>query len=224
MWSPPRPIIRDPGIREMAAEPRPGLPLPGGPGQAPVLSHEGRVDNRTGRLRPEQESVMNNEIRAGLVWSALLILLAVAGLVWLVPEYIKMPAKLQNPYLSPRLWPTIVLAITGLLGLGMALSSLFAARRDAGGVQCADGETPGTGRRQALYVLGCLGAMLACLLLAHPLGMPLAVMVCFLPLLWISGKRARPVGIAGLFLLPAMLYLFFFHVADVSIPLGIVFE
>ena len=160
-----------------------------------------------------------------LFWSVLLLFLAVAGLAWLIPDFVQMPPKLKNPYLSPRLWPTIIFYCVGALGACMLLNTLFAIYKERSTNSTAindnSGQSEGGTGRQAVSVLACLGCMGLCMILIYPLGMPLSITLCLAALLWLAGKRVPLVGTLCLLALPTLLYLFFFHVADVSIPLGI---
>ena len=166
---------------------------------------------------------MTKKIQAELIWSGLLLILAFVGLVWLVPDYIKMPSKLDNPFLSPRLWPTIIFYLIAVLGLGMMGKTFILARKteptETDSVKNNSDNKKMT--RQTLSVLACLACMIMCIALIDLLGMPLSVSFCLSALFWLSGKKAPLIGILWLIALPFLLYLFFFYVADVSIPLGI---
>lgn len=160
---------------------------------------------------------------AELFWSGFLIFLAITGLMWLVPEYIQTSAKLQNPYLSPKFWPTIILYLLGILGACMLVKSLFLHSKRHNNIHAArqDAAVQGIRARQYIPVALCLCCMVGCFLLLAPLGMPLSITLCLSAFLWLSGERAPLPGVLCLFALPFLLYLFFLHVADVSIPLGI---
>lgn len=170
---------------------------------------------------------MNTQRQAELFWSGFLLLTALIGLTWLIPNYVHLPTNLQNPYLSPRLWPTIIFYCLGALGLCMFTKSLFALYTEKkvkvswSDTAAQDNANRQEKKRQSLSVLTCLGSMVLCLVLVEPLGMPLAVTLCLAALFFLSGKKASLRGILCLLALPVCLYLFFLHVADVSIPLGI---
>ncbi|MEG2172942.1 MAG: tripartite tricarboxylate transporter TctB family protein [Desulfovibrionaceae bacterium] len=166
---------------------------------------------------------MQTRRQAEFFWSGLLLFLSAIGLLWLIPDYIHMPQKLQNPYLSPRLWPTIIFYSFGALGLCMFIKVLLALykEKNTGPSAVQDGVSRREMTRQSLSVLTALSCMGFSLVLIEPLGMPLSVTLCLVALLCLSGKKSSPMGVVCLLALPLCLYLFFLYVADVSIPLGI---
>ncbi|WP_169727016.1 tripartite tricarboxylate transporter TctB family protein [Desulfovibrio cuneatus] len=161
--------------------------------------------------------------QADVLWSVLLLLLAAIGLTFLVPNYIAVPTKLNNPFLSPRFWPTLIFYLIGILGFCMFCKALFATYANKGVLATAQAHSkkvPEENTRRTLSVLACIGCMTVGIALIKPLGMPLAITLCVLGLLLLARKKTSIVGVLCLLALPTMLYLFFFHVADVSIPLG----
>ncbi len=161
--------------------------------------------------------------QADVLWSVLLLLLAAAGLTILVPNYIAIPTKLNNPFLSPRFWPTLIFYLIGILGFCMLGKALFASYATKGVLATAEAcseKAPEENTRRTLSVLACIGCMTVGIALIKPLGMPLAMTLCVMGLLLLARKKTSITGVVCLLALPTLLYLFFFHVADVSIPLG----
>ena len=141
--------------------------------------------------------------------SAFLILIA-------IPNWVTAPSNIPNIVLSPTFWPYVLSALTGLIGLGLILSSVREAR---------DGPAlndPISDTFSAYVRLGVMAVfMLVIALGMSTVGMVWMSMAAFAATAFLVRTRHPIAAVICAVVLPLLLYAFFAHVAGVAIPQGI---
>ncbi|RXV64798.1 hypothetical protein C6W92_07045 [Roseovarius sp. A46] len=142
------------------------------------------------------------------------ILAAIFLVTYATPNWVSTPSNVRNIVLSPLFWPYILGGLTGLIGLGLALSGW---RSDPGEPVNDPIPDPGAG---AARLVG-FAALMAVTFWAMPhLGMVWTSMLAFLALAFLVKTRHPAAAVICAVAVPLILYAFFAHVASVAIPQG----
>lgn len=141
-------------------------------------------------------------------------------LLYAIPTFVHTPSNVRALVLSPLFWPTIIAFLIILLGALLILSRLFGPSPIAS-EQTAVFEVSRDELLFAWLRLGASAVVMAGLVQATPLlGMVISTGLAFAAFAAIV-MTPRPIAAAILaILLPLVLYLFFSHVAGVSVPQG----
>lgn len=142
------------------------------------------------------------------------ILAAIFLVTYAIPNWVSSPSNVRNIVLSPLFWPYILGGLTGLVGLGLALSGWREAR---GGPVNEATDDPRTGAVR----LGAFAVLMAVTFRVMPyLGMVWTSMLAFLALAFLVKTRHPAAAVICAVAVPLILYAFFAHVASVAIPQG----
>lgn len=144
---------------------------------------------------------------------------AMAGAAFLllvgIPLAVTTPSNVRNIVLSPTFWPTILVGLLALAGLGLVIS----ARR----AESPAGAPSLAAVRGGLLRLGAMaGLMLAFVWLIPVLGMVWVSMLAFGAVAMLVHTRHPIAAAVSAVVIPLALYAFFAHVAGVSVPQGVV--
>jgi putative tricarboxylic transport membrane protein len=147
---------------------------------------------------------------------------ALGGLLhfWLVPSFITVPENMARAVLSPAFWPEILSAlviITGLVILfqGSSLSVPNPSAED-GGPSTASEDVSTSWTRLLAFCF----AMVIYVGSINYLGMPISSVIMLIVSFKLLGEKRYGTSLVISAGLPILLFMFFFHVAGVSIPQG----
>lgn len=160
----------------------------------------------------------NTEAFKQLFLGLAMILLALVGLTYIVPTYISIPKTLDSVYLSPALWPSIVLWIIGILGITISIKHALFLKKEKtalSGIFTEDGKKIG---KNCIF---CLLIFIVFFLSIEIVGLPVATSFAMFALYYLAERRIFAVGVVIMLVTPWLLYAFFTYVVDVMIPLGI---
>ncbi|MGK7651884.1 tripartite tricarboxylate transporter TctB family protein [Roseovarius sp. B08] len=161
------------------------------------------TENRKGRRRE-------------IVFAVLTILASVLFALFVIPAGVTSPASVKHLPLSPTFLPYVLTIGVGLFALIHLLEAIFAAH-----IPGEDDASLGTHPRWKSRVLMLVGLLALYLLMPERLGMPLTAIVVTIALMAIGGER-RPLILLGVGIaVPLLVYLFFAHVAQVPLPMGL---
>jgi len=143
-----------------------------------------------------------------IVVSAFLILFA-------IPSWVSSPSNVPKIILSPLFWPLILSGLTGIVGLGMILTSFWQPKSAEPEVSDVDD------RRAAWARLASIALIMGLSMLAMPrIGMVWTSMLVFAATAFLIRTSHPKAALASAVLIPLLLYAFFAHVAGVAIPQG----
>lgn len=133
----------------------------------------------------------------------------------LIPMGIDSPGEVDHASLSPDFWPKIIVAIFSAMGLFVLIKPLPAPVDDEGGVQSASWLSRAPRLLLVLTVLFCF------YFLIDQLGMVVPGIAVIFGMMFFAGERRWLLMAIIAIVVPVMLYVFFVHVANIPIPLGI---
>jgi len=142
------------------------------------------------------------------------ILAALFLLAYAIPGWVSSPSNVRNIVLSPLFWPYTLGALTGLVGLGLALSGWRESRAEPVN-ETIDDPRAGVLRLVAFAVLTAVTFRVM-----PVLGMVWTSMLAFLALAFLVRTRHPATAVICAVVVPLVLYAFFAHVASVAIPQG----
>lgn len=160
--------------------------------------------------------------------------LALAGWFIAIPAGIDLPASVEIRALSPDFWPHAVMILLGVCGIIVAVQAYFdTLRADAndetaatGGGETAD-EIGGQAQvefdpiQRTLRVIAALVGLF-CVYFAIPqIGIIAAGVLIILVSTFALGERRLKYTVPLAAILPISLYMFFVHVANIPMPLGV---
>ena len=136
-------------------------------------------------------------------------------LVIAIPGWVSTPSNVPNIILSPLFWPNTLAALTGVIGLGMILTSWNKpAQKDVAVSDVKD-------RRGAFIRLLICAVIMAVTIFAMPrLGLVWTAMLVFASVAAVVRTSHPKTAMVSAILIPLLLYVFFAHVAGVAIPQG----
>ncbi len=165
------------------------------------------------------------------IWiGAVLLLLATAAWLVIIPQGIVVPDGVEVRALSPDFWPLIVVAVAGLASIILLVQGIITWKKTAhrGAAQeldthegKAESDTVLPFGRSMRRVAAMLGALFAMYYAILQIGMVAATIPVLGFLTWFGGERRWKIIIPVATVLPLALYFFFVHVANVPIPLGV---
>lgn len=142
------------------------------------------------------------------------ILAALFLVTYAVPNWVSSPSNVRNIVLSPLFWPYILSGLTGLVGLGLAVSGWREAQGEPVNEPISD---PGAGAAR----LVAFAVLMAVTFWVMPvLGMVWTSMLAFIALAFLVKTRHPAAAVICAVVVPLILYAFFAHVASVAIPQG----
>ncbi|MEI4261562.1 tripartite tricarboxylate transporter TctB family protein [Roseovarius sp. D0-M9] len=155
--------------------------------------------------------------RREIVFASLTLAASILFGLFVIPGGVATPSSVKHLPLSPAFLPYLLTVAIGVFALIHLLEAIFAphipAEDEAGSLD------PHPKWRSRVLMLSAL--LLVYLLLPSHLGMLATSMLVTIVLLAIGGER-RPVILFGVGItVPLLVYLFFAHVAQVPLPLGI---
>lgn len=131
-----------------------------------------------------------------------------------IPYWVSSPSNIANIVLSPKFWPYILSAFTGLTGLGL----IFASRNSSRLIAL---ENEVLSDNKAWYRLAVLAIIMIITMIALPrLGMVWTTMAVFAATAFLMRTRHPITALVCAVIIPLILYVFFAHVAGVAIPQG----
>lgn len=141
------------------------------------------------------------------------ICLAMALLLYLIPEYVAKPQAVRNIVLSPVFWPTVIAWMMLLVGGGILASQYLDRNSEQEESSCP--KTASVSVRVVMFFV----FLAAYYLLIPVLGMVWSSSLAFIVFsIVICGTEYRKTAVIMGLLLPISLYVFFYHVAGVNIP------
>ena len=168
----------------------------------------------------------NREIALGIT----IIVLAAIGAFIAIPVGIVMPENIAVLALAPDFWPLIVVAMAGLAGVAIAVhgvADLRQSRHAEATPMLSDDYALDIDRDErpfleALMRVAITIAVLFALYFAIPLaGIVLCTSAVLVFLTFFAGERRWRIILPVAVLLPLLLYVFFVHIANVPMPLGV---
>lgn len=156
-----------------------------------------------------QDRRIQMQLGAGaMAASAFLLLIA-------IPTWVSSPSNVSNIILSPLFWPNTLAILTGMIGLGMILTSRN--KPVPAGARTTDVED----RRAAFLRLAVSALIMVATMFALPrLGMVWTAMLVFASVAALVRTSHPRTALISAVLVPLFLYVFFAHVAGVAIPQG----
>ena len=147
---------------------------------------------------------------------------ALGGLLhfWLVPSFITVPENMARAVLSPAFWPEILSALVIITGLVI----LFQSSLSSASNPSPEDDVPSTASEDistswTRLVAFCF-AMVVYVISINYLGMPISSVIMLIISFQLLGEKRYGPSLAISAGLPILLFMFFFHVAGVSIPQG----
>lgn len=175
------------------------------------------------------------QIRMDLILGAILCALTLFLYFVLIPVGVDAPDVIQNPALSPRLWPEIIVIGLGLMSVLMLVKSAVKLRRglaeepheldiveqarEGGGD--VDPSMEWQGRPGLIKTLIGVALLFALYGLLQLLGLVVASVIATVVFAILYGDRRWYLIVPIAILLPLILFAFFEYVASVPIPMGI---
>ncbi len=150
---------------------------------------------------------MNQERYTGIA----VLLVAVLLLTVVIPLGIDSPGQIDNAALAPDLWPRIIVALFGLMGVLMIVRP---SRK-------LEGEGVGAWLRRLPRLLFVIGVLFLFYFAIPEGGMVLPGIATILLLTTFAGERRWPLSLLIGVGVPVLLYGFFVYIARIPIPLGI---
>lgn len=166
------------------------------------------------RQTPRAENMKRHQ---DLIIGLIVMTLAIAGLAWLIPAGVQVPARLNSPLLSPDFWPRILAGL--LLAMGLLISIMALRNRQQPPTEDAS-LTPITAQSRnkgIAFVIGLFVYYLAILWL----GIVLASVLALIGFMLLGGQRRWWPMLLTAVLLPVLVYTFFVHIARIPMPLGL---
>ena len=144
---------------------------------------------------------------------------AIAASVFLIavaiPFWVSSPSNVPNIILSPLFWPNVLSALTGLIGVGLILTSVVRPRPEQSEQSDVD-DRPAAFRRLAIMAV----IMTATVLVMPRLGLVWTAMLTFVATAFLVKTKHPKSALVCAVLIPLALYVFFAHIAGVAIPQG----
>lgn len=138
-------------------------------------------------------------------------------LAWMIPAGTTAPGSLASPALSPAFWPRVLSVILLIAGGALVVHALCAKRAMSRTSQAEHTSTTGaTPRRLWISVVLLVPYYIACL----SLGLLLPSIAACGAYAVLAGERHYLLVAVYSVVMPALLTLFFIHVANVLVPLG----
>jgi len=147
------------------------------------------------------------------------LLFGVLSYFVLVPKGIVVPKNIGHITTSPAFWPSIISIIIGLMGVLLMLPEKITSSVDEDSSDDDEKRTPWKTRIPRLLVV--LALLFAFYYSIESLGMVVPAMLLIFILMVYSGYRRWGLIVFLSALVPIILYIFFVHVANIPIPLGI---
>jgi putative tricarboxylic transport membrane protein len=147
---------------------------------------------------------------------------ALGGLLhfWLIPNFISVPENMARAVLSPAFWPEILSALVIVSGLIIllqdSLSSVSNSSPEDGGPSTVSEEVSTSWTRLVAFCF----AMVIYVGSINYLGMPISSVIMLIVSFQLLGEKRYGPSLVISAGLPILLFMFFFHVAGVSIPQG----
>ncbi len=163
-----------------------------------------------------------NDFYLGLGTASIFLFVA----LWLIPDFITVPASVQMTGVSPSFWPEVVSWSLVGLGLLLAFSSYAQVRKakertlKAGAEPDRSAAIPRITLRSVWMTFLAIGAMVAYYYLVSWLGMLVSSTVILFGYTLIYGDHDLKVTIPVAVLVPVILYFFFVKVANIPLPSG----
>lgn len=176
------------------------------------------------------------QIRKDLILGAILSVLSLFLYFVMIPIGVDAPDTVQNPALSPRLWPEIIVVALGLLSLLVLLKSAVKLRGGAAEEpheldlveqareQLGDAVDPSMewqGRPGLIKTVIGVALLFALYALLVTLGMVVASVIATVVFAVLYGDKRWHLILPIAVILPLVLFAFFEYVASVPIPMGI---
>ncbi|NNJ73821.1 MAG: tripartite tricarboxylate transporter TctB family protein [Anderseniella sp.] len=144
---------------------------------------------------------------------------AIAASVFLIaiaiPFWVSSPSNVRNIILSPIFWPNVLAAITGLIGVGLIVTSIVRPRPATSAASDVT-DRPAAFRRLAIMAV----IMVATVLVMPRVGLVWTAMVTFVATAFLVKTKHPRTAMVCAVLIPLVLYVFFAHIAGVAIPQG----
>ncbi len=154
-----------------------------------------------------------------IVIGAAVMVLALTGVLVLIPSGIASPGEVEIEALAPDFWPRLVIITLGIAGACVFLQGTVFCR-DAGAEADSD-EDYLPFAVSAIKLTAAIAILFACYVAISTFGIVLSSAVTGIALMMLGGERRPLLLLAVAILLPVLLYYFFTHVAGVPLPLGL---
>lgn len=152
-----------------------------------------------------------------LVIGSGVVILALLGLLAIIPSGVVLPGGIDIAALSPDFWPQMVMIGMGLAGAIVLFQGLFPA---AGATNSdSDNESLSFGIATLKLVTAILSVFVYYFAITY-VGIVVSSCVVLLGLMMLGGERRYAILLPTAIILPVLLYYFFTYVANVPLPLG----
>ena len=132
-----------------------------------------------------------------------------------IPLWVSSPSNVRNIILSPIFWPNVLAVITGLIGVGLIVTTIAGPRPETSAPSDA-ADRPAAFRRLAIMAV----IMVATVLVMPRLGLVWTAMITFVATAFLVKTKHPRAALVCAVLIPLVLYVFFAHIAGVAIPQG----
>lgn len=137
-------------------------------------------------------------------------------LLFAIPNWVSSPSNVPNIILSPLFWPNTLAGLTGIVGLGLVLTSIRSPK------PLTEEPSDVDDRAAAYFRLLAMAVIMALSMFALPrLGMVWTSMLAFASVALLIRTSHPRAALISAIIMPLVLYLFFAHVAGVAIPQGL---
>lgn len=164
----------------------------------------------------DTDTVARRGRRREITFAVLTLLASLLFAFVVIPAGVTSPASVKHLPLSPTFLPYVLTIGVGLFALVHLLEAIFAAH-----IPGEDGNPLGVHPRWFSRLAMLVVLLLIYLILPETLGMPLTAILVTIALMAIGGER-RPLILLGVGIaVPVLVYLFFAHIAQVPLPMGL---
>ena len=155
-----------------------------------------------------------------------MLIIAVVGWFVVIPAGIDLPSSVEFRALSPDFWPHVVRILLGICGAIVAVQAHFDRQRVGDSIEAATeeeerGEVQFEFAASAVRVVGALAGLFAAYFAIPHIGIAAAGVVLILASTFVLGERRLKYTVPLAIILPVILYMFFVHVANIPMPLGV---
>ncbi len=167
---------------------------------------------------------MNNgdtaDILKQLILGIVVIAFAIFGLTYLVPYGISVPKSIRSEFLSPRFWPSVILYCLLFLGFIITIKHSILLYRSAFSLR--EFITPELKSIFTKFIISLILIIIAIWNIEF-LGFPISVTFIMFAVYFLAEHKLHLIPSVIILLTPWILYFFFTYVANIIIPLGIMF-
>lgn len=151
--------------------------------------------------------------------AAVCLMAGIIALTWVIPTAVQIPSTVKQVALSPDFWPRIIVVIAILASAALLMEALIIKQKHLPDPS-EDAELEIDEWRGLCRVALLIAALFAFYFSLPTMGIVAASIVLILVMMLFFGERKSLILVCVSFGLPVLLYLFFYHVASVALPVG----